>query len=1046
MGKTYSALEVEDEILKFWKEHDTYSKAKSMNKGHKKFYYLDGPPYTTGAIHVGHAWGRALRDSILRFKRMQGFDVWDRPGFDMHGLPIEVAVEKKLGITDKRQITSDIGLKRFITECKDFAISQMIPMIKDFERIGVWMDWNNPYQTITNDYIEGAWWALKKASEKKLLYKGLKTMTWCPRCATALAKHELEYKTITEKSVFVKFPILDKKNKLTSTYLIIWTTTPWTLPFNLAVMMHPEIDYVKIKVDDEYWIVAKALVESLLKKIDKKYEIVDEFKGSKMEGVRYRTPFWDEVPQHKTFFEDNSRAYSVLLTKKYVDLEAGSGLVHCAPGCGPEDYEVGKKYHLPAFNILDEEGEFTDKIPALTGMKAKKDDNKFIEMLRQKNLLVAVVPVEHDYPHCWRCKTPVIFRATEQWFLAVEKLKDEMIKKNKDIEWVPDWAGKKWFNSWLENLQDWCISRQRFWGIPLPIWKCPECGEIKVIGSVEELEKLSGKKITELHRPWIDDITIKCPKCGAEMHRIPDVLDVWLDSGAASWATIGFPKEKELFNKLWPADLILEGKDQIRGWFNSLMCLSFVSQGKAPYKAVYMHGFINDANGRKMSKSLHNIISPYEVIDKFGADSMRFYMISGANPGMDLNYNMEDLKEKYRNLNVLWNIHNYLLEAVDNYDIKEIREVDSFKNNLGVEEKYILSNLNRTIRDVTQKFEQYKLNETPELVESLFLDLSRKYIRLTRNKINKKPEMIVSVIYHVLFETLKILTPITPFITEKIYLSLRDKFNLDKESISFYEWPSYEETAINIELENDFTILTDILQAGLHLREKAGYGVRWPFKRLLIITEDNSVVDSVRTLSKLIKEQLNIKEIEVKEKLEMEKKIKLNFKVLGSKYKSDLPAIIAEISQVKPEIILEHIKKENSYKLKIHGKEILLTQEDIIEEEELPKNMLKLDINNASIVLETDLNEELIQEGFAREFIRRIQSIRKKMNLNKKQKVKIYIYGNKLNFVRKFKEQIIDKVGAVGIFEVSELEAQGSGFNSEKIKDSKFKIKVEVVD
>ncbi len=1045
MTNKYDPQEIEKEILNFWLEQNIYEKAREQNRGHKRFYYLDGPPYTNGAIHVGHAWGKSLRDAILRYKRMQGFDVWDRPGFDMHGLPIEVAVEKKLGITDKKQILEKEGLSKFIQECKSFAIEKMKPMINDFKRIGVWMNWDDPYMTITNEYIEGAWWALKKADEKKLLYEGLKTMTWCPRCATALAKHELEYKSRTDTSIFVKLPII-KDGKETKEFLIIWTTTPWTLPFNLAVMVHPEFDYVKVKVRDEHWIIAKELVEDFFELIGKEYDLEEEFKGKDLDGVHYKPPFYDEVPQLKEIEKENKRAFSVIMSKEYVDLEAGSGLVHAAPGCGPEDYEVCSKYGLPAFNLVDEEGQFPKEMPAFHGLKAKQDDDKFIMLLRGKGLLVAEKPITHDYAHCWRCKSPVIFRATKQWFLAVGSLKEEMREANKQIKWVPEWAGSKWFDSWLSNLQDWCISRQRFWGIPLPIWKCDKCGEVKVIGSKEELEKLSGRKIDDLHRPWIDEVTIKCDKCGGEMHRVPDVLDVWLDSGAASWATLGFPKNKELFNDMWPADFILEGKDQIRGWFNSQMCLSFVSFGKAPYKAVYMHGLINDAQGRKMSKSLHNIISPYEVVDKYGADAMRFYMIGGANPGLDLNYNFDDLKEKYKVLNQLWNLHIYLKNAVETYGAKIMtsEEFDSMRKDFGVEEKYILSRMNSTIRDMTKEFDNYEIQATPELLGSLISDLSKKYVKMTRNKIKENPNLVINTLFKVLFESLKLAAPITPFVAERIYQNIKPLSDeLDKESIHLYEWPAFDEVQINSDLEDAFKIYDAVLQAGLNLREKSGYGIRWPFKRATIITKDEDFKKKIKLLERLIKEQLNVKELEIEDKIETKKTAKLNFKVLGSKYKSDLPSIIAEVSLVKPEMLLKEIEEKGSYKVNVSGKEFEITKEDIIIKEELPDDEVLADINNADakIMLDTKLTEDLIKEGLLRELARRIQEMRKNRELKPKDKIILEIWDNKdLEIIKQDMDKLKDKVGAT---EIKLAKEKTDLFIEQKIKSRKFYVKIE---
>lgn len=859
----------EEEILAFWEKRNIYVKAKAKGKGKKKFYYLDGPPYTTGKIHIGHAWGKALRDSVLRYKRMKGFDVWDQPGFDMHGLPIEVAVEKKLGIKNKQEIINVLGLSKFIDECRNFALSEMHPMINDFKRMGVWMDWNNPYMTIKDQYIEGAWWALKKAYDNKYLYKGLKTMTWCPRCATALAKHELEYETVTDKSVFVKFPVLGEEN----TFLIIWTTTVWTLPFNLAVMAHPEFDYVKASIEDsgETWILAKALAGSVITAVaNKKFKIIEEFKGKNLEGLKYRTPFYDDLVYHQNLEKKNKKAYTVLMSDKYVDLSSGSGLVHCAPGCGPEDFEVGKANKLPPYNELDEHGSFNPSMAKFAGLKARLDDPVFTNFIDKKGLLVAVTDVSHEYAQCWRCHSDIVFRATEQWFLAMEKLSKKMVDYNKKVYWVPDWGGSRWFDSWLSNLQDWCISRQRFWGIPLPIWVCDKCKNFIVISSKEELEKLGNHKVQELHRPFVDEVVLKCKKCNSSMHRVEDVLDVWLDSGAASWATLGYPSDSSLFKKLWPADFILEGKDQIRGWFNSLFCLSMVSFKKCPYKAVYMHGFVNDALGRKMSKSLKNIISPYEVIDKYGADTLRFYSISASNPGLDLNYNFDDMKVKHKNLEIFWNLLNFIITQSE--ALGKNPELLKFKP-LSIEEKYIFSRLNSTILEVTKLYDEYKLDEVPKLVEQLFLDLSRDYIQMVREKVSagsdKEKFHVLYTVYNVYLETLKIFAPTSPFITEKCYQELRSRFKLGKESVHLVDWPKSDKKLINKKLEAGVSLVKPVVQEALANREKAHLGVRWPLKNLAITTDSKSV-DLLTPLKLILMSQVNVKSVDLVVKEESE--------------------------------------------------------------------------------------------------------------------------------------------------------------------------------
>lgn len=844
-----SLKKVEEDVLSFWDKNKIYKKTKTKLKNKPKFYFVDGPPYTTGAIHVGHAWNKTLKDVFLRYKRMSGYNIWDQPGFDMHGLPIEVKVEKKLGLKNKEELIRKIGLKKFIEECEKFAIDNMHPMIKDFSRVGVWMDWDNPYMTIKNKYIEGTWWALKEAYKNDYLYKGKKVMTWCPRCATALAKHELDYKTVRDNSIFLKFQLENKE------YLIIWTTTPWTIPFNMAVMVNPELEYVKAKVDNEIWIVAKALAAPLIQAVaGKSFTVIDEFKGDKLEGLKYIHPLSEEIK-----YPEAKNRHTVILSKEYVDTSAGSGLVHCAPGCGPEDYEMGKKYGLPPFNNLDEQGIFPQEMGKFKGLQAKKDDAKFTEAL--KDVLIAETEVEHEYAHCWRCESPVIFKTTDQWFLAVEKVKEKMRKLNKKICWVPDWAGSKWFDSWLDNLQDWCISRQRFWGIPLPIWVCNDCNKFEVIGTIDELKKKAKKVPQNLHRPWIDEVTIKC-KCGSEMKRVEDVLDVWMDSGAAPWATLNYPSEKKLFKQLWPMDFILEGKDQIRGWFNSLICLSMVSFKEPSYKAVYMHGMILDAQGRKMSKSLGNIISPYEVIEKWGADTMRYYMVGGAEAGLDLNYNFEDMKVKHRNLTILLNLSRYLINYAKDAKVNPVKLKES---KFSIEEEYMLSKLNSAIKQTTDLLNEYKLNKTPKIIEDLFLELSRTYIQLTRDKAAigtaKEKKVVLYTVYNTLISSLKLFAPICPFTTEAIYQNLRKEFKLKEESIHLSDWPKYNAKKINKKLEEDIETIKGIIQEILSQREKAQLGVRWPLKEVTITTEKTA---SIKKLKHIIQLQTNIKNIKIK--------------------------------------------------------------------------------------------------------------------------------------------------------------------------------------
>jgi len=938
----YNPKEIEPRILEFWEKNKIYEKAKAKNKGKKQFYYLDGPPYTSGRIHVGHAWGKALRDSVMRFLRMKGLDVWDRPSFDMHGMPIENKVAEKLGLNRKEDVEK-YGIERFQKECEKFSIDNMNLMINDFKRLGVWMEWSNPYTPLTKSSFDGEWWLIKQADKNKRLYLGKKVMHWCAKCETSLAKHELDYENVKDNSIFLKFKV-NKSNE----YLIIFTTTPWTVPFNLAVMANPNFDYVKAETNNEVWIMAEGLVKSVEGVTGKKFKIIDKFKGSKLKGLRYTHPF-----EKETNFPKSRNLHTVVLSKEYVTLDTGSGLVHCAPGCGPEDYEVGHKEGLSAFNEVDDNGKFSNKMGMFSGFVARRDDSKIIDELDKNGSLIVATKIEHEYPHCWRCHNPVIFRTTEQWFFRIEDMIDKMRKLNKRVKWVPEWAGNKWFDSWLCNLRDNGITRQKYWGTPAPIWKCDKCRDYLVVGSVDELKRLAGKLPENLHKPWIDKVIIKC-KCGGVKRRIPDILDVWIDAGTLSWNCLDYPGRTDLFKELYPADLILEGKDQIRGWFSLLLITSMIAMKKHSYKTVYMHGFVQDALGRKMSKSLGNVISPYEIIDNYGSDALRYYMIGGANPGIDINYNMEDMKVKYKNLNILWNLHNYLIEYS-----KGIKLIKSFsKKDLGTEEIYILSKLNNTLKKTTELFDNYHLDEIPIAIEKLFLELSRFYIQLIRDKTvfgnKREKEVILYAIYNVLLNTLKILAPIAPFITEEIYQNLRKEFKLKEESIHLFDWPKYDKELIDEELERSVDATSKIIQMILAEREKAKLGMRWPLSRTKITIEN---VNSIKKLQDLIKVQANVKEVEFK-------KGKLNVEV------------------------------------------------------------------------DTRLTPELEQEGYARELMRKIQTLRKKEGLKKENLIELAIKSD--YDLRKVKDDIKIKVNAKSL----DFEKKGAYKVNvrERIRDQEFEI------
>ena len=1037
MIENYNALEIEKEILALWEKNKVYAKVKAKGKGKKPYYFLDGPPYTSGKIHLGIAWNKSLKDSILRYKRMKGLDVWDRAGYDMHGLPTAHKVMEKLGMKNKDEIPK-YGVAKFITECKKLCIDNMEMMNKDFARMGIWMDFKNAYQSITNEFMEGEWWLVKKAHENKRLYEGEKVMHWCPKCATALAKHELEYRNVRDDSIFLKFKVTGKDE-----FLIIWTTTPWTIAYNLGVMVNPEEDYVKVEVDGEVWIVAKKLANVFISSLDKKFKILKEIKGSKLEGVSYDHPFNDELGEvYSELKKKSPKIHTVLLSKEYVDTGSGSGLVHCAPGCGPEDYEIGHKYGILPFNALDENGKYDSRMKGFTGWDAKKDNKKFIEELDKRGSLLAIRPVEHEYAHCWRCHGPVVFRTTKQWFFKVEDLKDKMKALNKKVKWVPDWAGNKWFDSWLDNLRDNGITRQRYWGTPLPIWRCASCNEYVVIGSISELKKLAGSVPADLHKPHIDKVEIKC-KCSGVMKRIPDILDVWIDAGTTSWNCLDFPNKDKLFKKMWPPDFILEGKDQIRGWFNLLLVASMVSMEKHSYKACYMHGFVQDSSGRKMSKSLGNIISPYEVIDKVGADTLRYYMIGGANPGLDINYNPGDTKIKHKNLTVLWNVHKYLIDLVKNSKVNP-KKLKINKKLCSIEEKYILSKLNSTIEKVSLLFESYKLNEVPWLIEELYLELSRTYIQLTRDKssvgTDEEKELVISVIYYVLFEVVKLSAPIMPFITEKIYLNMKDVFNLKGESIHMHPWPPFISEDIDLKLERNISVVQNVAQSILAGREKLQLGVRWPIKEVIVVSSDKDIVNAINKLSSMIMVQTNVKSIKVQPSLEgVKQKVKADFSKLGPDFGKLSPKIIAKISVESGERILKHIAKDGKFIVDVDGAKLPILKKHIIIEREIPSAYQESAFRGGFLYLDKEMTPELEAEGFSREVMRRVQSLRKESGLEKKDRIDLFVKTSLS--LDKFKDAIMEKVGAKSLVISESAPKVKFSFNSkEKVKGKEFEL------
>ena len=850
----YNPQNVEEQIRLYWDHESIPSKVQEASRSiSKKFFFMDGPPYASGAIHMGTAWNKILKDAYIRFFRMKGFDVWDQPGYDTHGTPIEIKVEKELGFNSKKDI-ENFGVGKFIDKCKEFATKHIGVMNNQFANLGVWMDWSNPYLTLKNLYIEGAWYTFKKAYEKGLLYKDKYPVHVCSRCETVVAYNEIEHKKLVDESVFVKFPLKTDKNK----FLVIWTTTPWTLPANTGVMVHPNFEYVFVKVGDEEWVLAKELVNKLMERFGiEKFKVTKTVKGSELKGLGYNHPLTDFVDPLK-----NLNAHNVLTSARYVNLEDGTGLVHCAPGHGKEDYLVGKEFNSPILSFVAMDGKY---FPAagkwLTGKKARDSNPEIVKKLEELGFLIKKEKIEHDYPTCWRCETPLLQMAVPQWFFKVTDIRQKLLDENKKVNWYPSWA-KDRFDNWLESLSDWPVSRQRYWGIPLPIWEC-SCGNIEVIGSYKELSERAGiKSEIDFHRPEIDKVKLKCSKCKKEMNRIPDVLDVWFDSGVGTWASLNYPRFESPFKDFWPSELQIEGSDQFRGWWNSQIITSVITFDKVPFKNVITHGMVLDAKGIKMSKSKGNVVPPEEITQKHGRDVMRFYLLS-SEPWKDFYWNWEELKEYGKVLNIFWNVYEFvkLYGPQKSEHVFELTNLFDKKPKLEKEDEWILSKLFSLI-EKQKSVEGYQLHEyVLSLREFILNDFSRWYIKIIRDRVShfyegEDKESAQLTMSFVLDNLIKLLAPICPHVSDLIYTDLY----LRNESVHLEALPEPNSKMIKKDLEEGMQYAETIIESIHSLRSDKKIKLRWPVSHVVLDIQDE-VKKKIKDFEEVIKLMANLKEI-----------------------------------------------------------------------------------------------------------------------------------------------------------------------------------------
>lgn len=978
--RAYKSRDIEERIQKFWKDEGIYEKTKKLREKKPKYSFLDGPPYCSGKIHLGTAWNKIIKDTYLRYKSMSGFNIRRQAGWDTHGLPIEHKVEGILGLKSKKEIETRVGIENFVTKCKEFAIENKEIMTEQFKMLGVWMDWDNPYITYDTEYMESCWWTLKRAHEQNLLVRDKRVITWCPHCETALAMAEIDYDNKEDPSIYVKFPLKEKIEGHKS-YILVWTTTPWTLPANMAICVHPEFDYAYIKVDDNVYLMAESLVSSIFE--DEDYEVLNTVKGSELQGLEYQHPLLDEVPIQKEFKH-------VLLPGKHVTLTEGTGCVHTAPGHGPDDFEIGKRYGLNIFCPVDEAGLFMEEAGKYVGQFVKSADPNIIRDLESHGLLFRAGTINHRYGFCWRCKSPIIYLATKQWFLKVTAIKDRMLEELDKVEWIPSWAGESRFRNWIEDAKDWTISRQRYWGIPIPIWVCQNCGEITVVGSLDELKEraVKGKFSGDfIHRPHVDDIILKC-ECGGYMKRTPDVLDVWIDSGVAGWASLHYPREKELFNEWYPYDFITEGHDQTRGWFYSQLGCGVISHGSIPYKKVLMHGFTLDEDGKKMSKSLGNVVSPEEVVEKYGADILRFYLLWGNKPWEDLKFNWDEVKNINKMFNILWNVYVFTTTymSIDKFNPTFYGEKDI---KLREEDRWINSRANSLAKNVAAALDALHFHKATRAIKNFILeDLSRWYIRLIRGRtwIEKDdPDKLGAyyTLYNVMKMLIKIMAPIAPHISEEIYQNIVKGVEDDaEESVHMMDW-TFNPDLIDEELESNMDIVREIIEACARARDTAQYKLRWPVNDIKIVSKDENVFKAAESLKNVIMEEANTKNITFSHEFtDIQINAYPNMKTLGPKLRGDVPKVASILAKSDGSFIMKKLESEGFYNVEVDGKSVELSADDIVFERKLPENIASAEFSGGSVFINTDITDEIFSEAMARELIRRVQDMRKDLDLD----------------------------------------------------------------
>ena len=976
-------VEREREVEKFWADNNIFKKSIDSRKDAETYMFYDGPPTANGKPHIGHVLTRVIKDMIPRYRTMKGYKVPRKAGWDTHGLPVELEVEKLLGIDGKDQIEA-YGLDPFISKCKE-SVWKYKGMWEEFSGVvGFWADMEDPYVTYHNNFIESEWWALKKIWDRGLLYKGFKIVPYCPRCGTPLSSHEVAqgYKDVKERSAIVRFKV-----KGEDAYFLAWTTTPWTLPSNVALCVNPEETYVRVKHEGYTYIMAEALVETVLKE---NFEVVESFKGKTLEYKEYE-PLFDFVnPDKKAWF---------VTCDSYVTLTDGTGIVHIAPAFGEDDSRVGRNYDLPFVQLVNAKGELTEET-AWAGVFVKKADPLVLEALEKDGKLFDAPNFEHSYPHCWRCNTPLIYYARESWYIKMSAVKEDMIRNNNTINWIPESIGKGRFGDWLENLQDWAISRNRYWGTPLNIWQC-ECGHMHSIGSIEELKAMSDNcpDDIELHRPYIDDVTIKCEKCGKQMKRVPEVIDCWFDSGAMPFAQHHYPFEnKDIFEQQFPADFISEAVDQTRGWFYSLLAISTLIFNEAPYKNVIVLGHVQDENGQKMSKSKGNAVDPMEALKEYGADAIRWYFYVNSAPWLPNRFHGKVVTEGQRKfMGTLWNTYAFyvLYAEIDNFDPTKY-SLDYDK--LSVMDKWLLSKLNTLIKDVDGHLENYRITESARVLQEFTDELSNWYVRRCRERYwakgmeQDKINAYMS-LYTALVTLSKLAAPLIPFMTEEIYQNLvRSVDTKAPESIHLCDYPVADNSLIDKSLEDSMDEVLNVVVLGRAARNAANIKNRQPIGNMYIKAEET--LDELYT--QIIKEELNVKNVEFREDVEnfVSYSFKPQLKTVGPKYGKLLAKIREVLTNLDGAKAMAELKSNGSLDFDFDGEKVSLTNEDLLIDTVKSENYISEGNNKVTIVLDINLTKELLDEGFLRELISKVQTMRKEAGFEVVDHIELFLKDN----------------------------------------------------